>query len=129
MSARLDLLSALLEGQARIEAKLDRLLEFAEREPPARQADVDAAMAGLVRTTQAAVQHRVFTSAELAAHAEMPEAAELREAIVAAVGSLKPRHIGMALRALDGRDVEGLVVRRVGEDRDGANWMIERLRE
>lgn len=131
MSARIpgdaDLLAAVLEGQARIEAKLDRVLDAIEagRTP----APVHNAMAAFVHAAHGALQHLVFTSAELAAHAEMPEAAELRGAILGAVGTLQPRRIGKALQALEGRDVEGLSVHRVAVGRDGANWMIATVRE
>lgn len=111
-----------------IDLKLNVLLEAVEGGRGARLQG-DAQTAELLRVMRAAVGARVFNSVHLARHAALPAAAGLRAAIVAAVGSLNPRRIGKALRAFEGRDIEGLTVRRVGEDRDGAIWMIAGVRE
>lgn len=110
-----DVLAAL----ARLEAKIDKAIEA--REPGPR---VNAATADLLRVIRAAVGDYVFTCADLVEHAALPGKAALSAAIVSAVGSMNPRRIGKALRAVEGIDLDGVIVRRTGSGRDGIEWRV-----
>lgn len=123
MSAEvLALLRELVAGQREMLAELRELrADVAGRGAP-RQAGPETA--ALLLAIRAAVGEYVFTCADLVEHAALPAAADLQGAIVAAIGSLQPRRIGKALRAIDGCDVEGLTVRRHGSGRDGVEWKV-----
>jgi hypothetical protein len=110
---QIELLTALLDEMRAVR----RLLEEARRPEPG-----EARYAELVRAIAATARERVFSSAELIQHAEV--ATELRAAIVSAIGSLNARKLGRALRRVEGTDIAGLVVARVGADSGGVSWRI-----
>lgn len=125
LAARLDLL---LKGQQRLfseVAALRQAFETSRRREPSPQADTAADM---LRAIRANCGEYVFTCADLVEHATLPAAEDLRAAIVTAVGSLSPRRIGKALAALEGRDIGGLSVHRLGSGRDGVEWRVASLR-
>jgi len=72
---------------------------------------------------------RLFSAAELVDHAQLTTAGGLRDAIASAVGALNARKVGKALRRLEGQELAGLLVVRVGADREGAIWNIARVQE
>ena len=66
-----------------------------------------------------------FLAAELRDHAELPEAADLRAALVAAVGSIAPKKIGKFFGNIKGRDFGGLAIHRLtSKARKGALWQV-----
>lgn len=65
-----------------------------------------------------------FTARELVMHASLPDAAGLHAAIIAAAGALNARCLGHFLRAIEGRDVNGMRIVRHGADRDGVIWAL-----
>ena len=97
--------------------KILRLLEEQRRPEPG-----DVRYSELVRVIAATTRERVFSSAELIAHSELVPG--LRAAIVSAIGSLNARKLGRALRRVEGTDIAGLVVARVGADSGGVSWRI-----
>lgn len=118
---------ALLALLEQIAADVRALREAAEHGREIRpQADTSA---DLLRVIRAAVGDCVFTCADLVEHAALPTAAELQAAMIAAVGSTNARRIGKLLRKVEGIGAGGLTVRRVGEDRGGAIWMVAGVRE
>jgi hypothetical protein len=77
-----------------------------------------------LRAISAVVGNRVFSVNELLEFAGLPEGEALRAALVALVGSLNGRRLGKFMREIEGRDVAGLRVERVGEDRLGIAWVL-----
>jgi hypothetical protein len=78
--------------------------------------------AELVRAVRESVRDRMFTSAELAEHADL--APDLRAAIMGAVGAVSPRRIGKLLRRIEGQDFGGASISRVGSDNSGIVWKV-----
>jgi len=111
----LALLRQILERLVAIEARL------AVRKP-----EISAADAELVRRIAEAVGARTFSGWEVVDHARLPGAADLRAAVVAAIGSENSQRLGKRLQRVEGQDVGGLRVVRVGVDRDGVLWRIAR---
>jgi hypothetical protein len=99
--------------------QLLRLFEETRRPAPS-----DARYTELVRAIAKSAVDRVFSSAELVAHCEVTP--ELADAITAAVGGLNARKVGRALRRVEGMDLDGLIVTRVGSDSNGVSWRITR---
>lgn len=88
--------------------------------------------AALVSALDAATQGLKFCVSELLLHAEVvaDRSADLRlrAAIVAACGSINGRRLGKLLSRIEGKDVDGLKVVRVGTSRDGIIWQVAGLR-
>jgi hypothetical protein len=89
---------------------------------PAKHAHASAAAdTTLVASIVAVAGERVFTAGELIEHAAVD--AELCEAL-AAVGARNAKRLGKALRRMDGVDLGGWRIERVGQDRTGALWRV-----
>ena len=104
--------------------ELQALRTAVERERPRRPQDLGADLGEHLRTISAVVQDRLFSVSELLAHAAIPEGEALRAAIVGLVGALNGRRLGKFLRSVEGQDVAGLRVERIGVDRLGAVWAL-----
>jgi hypothetical protein len=89
--------------------------------------DLHADLAGHLRTVSAVVEGRAFSVRELLAHAAIPEGEALRSAILGMIGTLNGRRLGKFLRRIEGQDIGGLSVERIGGDRDGAVWRLLRV--
>ena len=70
------------------------------------------------------VERRIFSINELLAHAAIPEGEAIRAAIIGMVGSLNGKRLGKLLRRIEGENIGGLRIERVGEDRLGAAWVL-----
>src|SRR2546430_12776972 len=81
-----------------------------ERKPGRRKEPDAAALLDAIVATERRDSN--FTSAELSAHAQLsePECVALRDALLAAVGSLEPKRIGKFLHRIAGRSFGGLSV-------------------
>ena len=68
-----------------------------------------------------AVGDRTFTSAELIRHADVHPAlkAQLDGALVDS-----PRQLGKLLASIEGRSIQGLMLERVDETREGILWRV-----
>jgi hypothetical protein len=77
-----------------------------------------------LRAISAVVGARVFSVAELIEHGMIVEGEAVRAAIVALVGELNGRKLGKLLRDIEGREIAGLRVERVGEDSRGIIWVL-----
>ena len=84
-----------------------------------------ATLARLLPAIREAVGPRVFSIGDLAEHARLPtpEALALRDAL-GPLDAGATRRLGKLFARALGVHVEGLLVQHVGEDRDGATWMI-----
>lgn len=111
-AAKLDVIAGLLE---RIAVALEANLA-----PRRREVGV------LLRAIHARVADRVFVAPELIEYAEISDAEELRSAILAAVGSLNARKLGKLFARVEGEDLGGYRLRRVGTDRAGITWQVVR---
>jgi hypothetical protein len=84
--------------------------------------------AELLRAIAATSEGRKFSVSGLLERVEAVEdrAADrrLRQAIVAALGTVDGRRLGQLLRRVENADIEQLRVVRVGENRDGIAWRI-----
>lgn len=78
--------------------------------------------AALVAAIAAEVGDRNFNAAELAAYA-----AAVGGPLAAALGSLKGRRLGKALRKIATQKSNGLCIECIGQDRDGAIWRVAGL--
>jgi hypothetical protein len=117
----LALLREILAGQRELR---DALRELAEHERPRQPQDLGADVGEHLRAISAAVGDRVFSVAELLAHAAIPEGEALRAAIVGLLGSLNGKRLGKFLRRIEGQDIAGLCIERIGEDRSGVAWIL-----
>lgn len=70
------------------------------------------------------VRNKAFTAGELCAFATLPEAVNLRAALIALAGTFSPRRLGKMLRRLEGQDISGYRVERCGQERDGIIWVL-----
>jgi len=117
---------------AALDAKLDRMLAVLERiavavegnHPPQRRVS-----GVLLAAIHGRVADCVFVAVELLEFAEASDAEELRDAILAEVGSLNPRRLGKRFAAIEGDEHDGYRLRRVGSDRDGICWQVVRVSE
>jgi len=114
--ARLDTIAGLLE---RIAGAAERLSGVPQRPE----------VSALVAAIHGRVADRVFVAPELVEFAEVAAAEELRGAILAAVGSLNPRRLGKRLAEIEGEEIDGYRLRRVGADRGGICWQVVRVSE
>jgi hypothetical protein len=123
-------------------ARLESLLELILAEVRGLRADLAASVprprkpiaaydrndAELLRAIASTSEGRKFSVSELLERVELVEdrAADrrLRQAIVAALGTVDGRRLGQLLRRVEGADIEQLRVVRVGENRDGIAWRI-----
>ncbi len=81
-----------------------------------------------LKTIYLVVGDRLFTSAELVAHAALPQAADLRSALISIAGTCEPKRIGHLFKKIAGVDYDGLQIVRVRVERDGVVWRVECLR-
>ena len=96
------------------------LLRRAEDRATGRRVPRDDRHVALVRAIAGAARGLAFTSAELIAHAQVEGA--LRDALVAC-DALNARRLGKLLRRIEGVEIGGLVVERVGESGEGVVWV------
>lgn len=88
-----------------------------------RPAEPNEAATRLLAAIYDAVKDRVFVSKELVAHAELPQAEGLRDALVAA-DALNAKRLGKLLKRIEGRTLGGHFVTRAAEERAGAIWQV-----
>ena len=101
-----------------LRAEVTALRRSIEHQPARKRAQQFlAAIAGHAGT-------RAFSASELVRHAALRDSDELRNAIVARCGALVARKVGRALRGIEGQQLGGLMVCRVGADRDGLLWLV-----
>lgn len=80
--------------------------------------------AALVAAIGDAVGGRVFTASELVGHVETVGDPLARLMSAGLGGKLTSRGVGKLLARLDGKPCDGLEVRRLGDDRNGAIWAV-----
>jgi hypothetical protein len=107
------LLRELITRQVAIEAKLDILLRLA----PGPRDQGDVALVGIIATVARGLP---FTAAALWRRRVAGDAA-LAEAF-ATCDIENPKQLGKLLRRLEGRDVDGIRLCRVGTNREGIVW-------
>lgn len=115
---------------AALDAKLDRMLAVLERIAVAVEANLAPRrreVGVLLRAIHARVADRVFVAPELIEYAEISDAEELRSAILAAIGSANPRRLGKAFAEIEGEEIDGYRLQRVGADRGGICWKVARV--
>lgn len=126
------LLREVLQGQQEILAELQEL-RAAVAARPGRKPTCSAEDLALVQAIHLAVGSRAFVASEIIDYMLAPRmkgAAEICAALRAAIAEPDSRRLGKLLKRLDGLDLDGFRVVRVGEDREGAVWSVEReLRE
>lgn len=119
-----------LPGQPDTQAVLLQILEelrgIRAQLEPRQSAESDEAAARLLAAIWVEIGNRAFVSREIVAHAALPKSELLREAIIAARGTLNAKSLGKLLRRVEGRPLGGLSVNRLSEDRDGAIWEVRR---
>ena len=115
-----DHLALLLEIAADVRA----LREAAERERPRRPQNSGADFGKHLRAIAAVVEDRLFSVSELLVHAAIPEGEVLRAAIIGLVGTLNGRRLGKFLRSVEGENIAGLRIERIGADRLGVAWVL-----
>jgi hypothetical protein len=69
----------------------------------------------------------VWSARELVDHARVSE--PLRSALLAACGALNARKTGKLLARLEGVDLAGLLVERIGADGSGIVWTVRKLKK
>jgi hypothetical protein len=84
----------------------------------------------LLPVVSAALLDSIFTSRELIKHAD--DNLQLKQALPEAAGRDAPstsraRRLGRLLARSEGRAIEGLVVQRLGQSREGVLWKVERV--
>jgi hypothetical protein len=97
-----------------------------QRKRPTLEGRDRGALAALVPAIHAAIGGTIFCAVDLAALATLPDRARLAAAlapVLRATGGLRP--LGRLLARGAGHDFRGLRLRRVGDARDGACWLIE----
>jgi hypothetical protein len=84
--------------------------------------------ARLLREIQYFTAGRTFIVLDLLLHAEMtslhPETSNLATAITATVGHLSGRKLGHFLASIEGQSLNGLIVQRRSNTRNGIRWRI-----
>jgi hypothetical protein len=120
LSARPQPRDALLEVMRELVAEVKGLrADLAARRGPTPDAQDEE----LLRVIAEHVEHRVFSAAELVAHAALESAVQLREVL----RGRNARKLGRVLMRLEGRALNGLVLYRNGEDRNGLVWRVSRV--
>jgi len=84
----------------------------------------DAATADLLRLITDAAGTSRFSAWELVEHSRLPIRAGLRGAMAAAGAAENCRRVGKLLKRIEGVEVDGRCVVRVGADREGAIWQV-----
>lgn len=106
-------------------AVLERIAVAVEANGAPQRPNVGA----LLRAIFERVGDRVFVAPELVEFALVADAEELRDAIVRVVGALNARRLGRRFAEAEGETHGGFRIRRVGTDRDGILWRVERVSE
>lgn len=107
----------------RIADALERIATAIEgKNPPLRRV-----LGALLGAIFGRVGDRVFVATELIEYAEVADAEELRSAILAAIGSANPRRLGKAFAEIEGEEIDGYRLQRVGADRGGICWKVARV--
>lgn len=130
---RAELMAELRAFEARLEVQLAEILgelrglraDQAAARAPRAEADAE-----LLRAVADAMQQRTFAAWEvvdLARDAGM-QLARLRAALET-TRAMDPQRLGLVLKRLAGVNLEGLMVVRKGENRDGALWAVRESRE
>ena len=96
-----------------------RALETAVQVLSARLAHLDAGDVPFLAAIASSVQGRVFSAAELLAHAQVDD--ELRRVLAGRTA----KEIGRRLRALADRDIGGFTLARVTRDASGIVWSVQ----
>lgn len=78
----------------------------------------------IVAAIAEAVGSRTFTAAELIEHADTVGGGLAAQLAAGLSGKLTSRGLGKLLARLDGKPFEGLEIRRLGDDRNGAIWAV-----
>jgi hypothetical protein len=105
----------------RLEHKLDLILRLLDRGHSVR----DRAGELLLPAVAEAVSDRAFSAAEVIRHAEVV-GCSLRAALEAA-GASNGRKLGKLFRELEGCEIDGLQLVRIGAERDGLVWRVLRV--
>lgn len=108
---------AVLEQLAAIRALLEQ-----QDQPKKNSGRSDAI---LLLAVAEAVADRAFSAAEVIAHARLVDGA-LRAALEAA-GVTNGRKLGKVFRRLEGHEIAGLRLVRLGAERDGIVWRVSRV--
>lgn len=82
--------------------------------------------AALLAAIAAHAGERVFSAAEVARHAGVVTS-DLEDAIIGSCGAVNARRIGKYLARIEGLNLGGRAVRRVGSDASGAIWRLVSL--
>jgi hypothetical protein len=90
-----------------------------------RRPQVDQLTSALVRCITDAAGTRPFSAWELVEHSRLPLRAGLRAAMAAAGAAENCRRVGKLLKRVEGLEVDGRCVVRVGADREGAIWQVQ----
>lgn len=108
----------------RLEALLELLVEEVRglRADFARQRGAVDDRGALLAPIAGYVKGTAFSAAEVIHHAAVV-ASPLREALAAA-GVVNARQLGKWFRRIEGRDIGGLRLTRIGVDRDGVIWRV-----
>ena len=78
----------------------------------------------MVAAIAEAVGSRTFTAAELIEHADTVGGGLAAQLAAGLSGKLTSRGLGKLLARLDGKPFDGLEIRRLGDDRNGAIWAV-----
>jgi hypothetical protein len=119
----LERVDALAARIAAIGAQVDEIR--AARRP--RQRPLEPGAEALVQAIAEHVGKLLFAARDLVNHAQLRAGSGLCEAILAVCGALSGRRLGKFLRRVEGREIGGQKIVRVGADRDGATWRVLRL--
>src|SRR5260221_1904472 len=103
---------------------VDELIGLSSDLAPRRQQGLRPELAEHLPAIAAVVGDRVFSVSELLEHAAIPEGEALRAAIIGLVGALNGRRLGKLLRGIEGENIAGLRIERVGSDRLGVAWTL-----
>jgi hypothetical protein len=83
-------------------------------------------MRALVRVAPEGIE---FTSAEVIGHARLESERELRESLVAVIGSLSSKRLGKLLKRLEGCPFACGAIARIGETGNVALWAVSKPQE
>ncbi len=100
-------------------AVIGERLAAVEREVAELRALLTTSDRAFLHAVALAVDRQVFTAAELLAHARHDAA------LADVLRGLSPKRIGKRLRSLVGREVGGLVLRRVERNAEGVVWEVQ----
>ncbi|WP_342114583.1 hypothetical protein [Pseudoduganella sp. OTU4001] len=100
-----------------------RLLRAALQQTRTQEDAVKPDLAANIRTIAAVVGDRLFSVAELLAHAKIEQGRPLKAALSDLAG-MSGKRVGKLLRGLEGKAIGGYRIERVGVDRQGAIWAL-----